>query len=209
MAKQTKTYKNKNGRKQTRGMRPWFLIPKIISICAIWGGLAAFLIVILCAQPADREAVQTWPHNHLFTLNILTALLHYLIVPTVVLANIFGLLLFLDAPRIFIRLRWLQTKMLIIIFAYPILLGFMNAILEHSRSMLSLIIRSNAGTYELLDTAFARKFSTIHFIDMYLQILMYTTVIALLVTTVIIWLGRHKPKLGQNWAKTYGKIKKR
>ncbi|QQE11852.1 hypothetical protein JD969_20640 [Planctomycetota bacterium] len=208
--KPTKTYKNRLGRKSGRGMRPWFLIPKIISICAIWGVLLACAALILCAPDTAHLPAVEQLNTSRQLLTQITQLLHYLIIPALVLANIFGLLLFLDEPRIFIRLRWLQTKMLLIIIAYPILFAFLNTKLSQSQSLIATtitkttILNHQSATIKqqpILDRAITQT-------SLNLQVINWSLLIILILTTLVIILGRHKPKLGQNWAKTYAKISK-
>ena len=178
-------------------MRPFLLIPKIISICAIWGVLAACALLILCApESAHRSATGYLTDTH----QLLTQLSHLnniLIIPALILANIFGLLLFLDEPRIFIRLRWLQAKMLLILLAYPPLFAFLHAKLFDVRSLIATALNNNSAE------------QTVSRLQHDLQIINLSIFTALILTTLIIILGRHKPKLGQNWAKTYAKIKKK
>ncbi|QDU33831.1 hypothetical protein KS4_18890 [Poriferisphaera corsica] len=178
-------------------MRPFFLIPKIISICAIWGVLAACALLILCAPDFAHKTESAYLNAIHQLLTQITQLNNYLIIPALILANVFGLLLFLDEPRIFIRLRWLQAKMLLIILIYPALFAFLSSKLFHARSTITTALANNSLEFAVGLT------------QKNLQVINLTIFTVLVMTTVIIILGRHKPKLGQNWAQTYAKIKQK
>jgi hypothetical protein len=89
---------NVYGRRGGRGLRPWLLIPKVIAVAMLLGGLAAVLVTL--SGGGDVASVQ-----RLFLL---------LVIPGSTLAILLGVALTLDAGwRVMLRQRWLVAKLVI------------------------------------------------------------------------------------------------
>jgi hypothetical protein len=88
--------KNKFGRKGGRGIRPWLLIPKVLAVGCVLGGLVA-MGVIACAQIDQTGAV-------------LGLILSRVVAPGVAVAMLCGVGLFRQHAVVFWRMRWLRVK---------------------------------------------------------------------------------------------------
>jgi hypothetical protein len=87
------TYTNKHGRKQTRGARPYLLLPKVLCVGAYFGGLLAMLV----AEEAGE--------------------IHRVIVlPALGAAMLLGAGLLAMHGGILLKMRWLSTKLLLTMF---------------------------------------------------------------------------------------------
>ncbi|MCC7406554.1 MAG: hypothetical protein IT442_00675 [Phycisphaeraceae bacterium] len=157
---------NLHGRKPGRGIRPWLLIPKVLSFATLLGGLIAALGIALSARQDDPASAQQ-------AARTIAVIVHWTIIPGGAGAFLFGLLLLLQHPAVFLRLRWLQLKLVLL----PAL------ILLH------------------LYTRHLNKSLPDHPAD--LTALRGMLLAAVLLTALIIFLGRHKPRLTQNWAKDF------
>lgn len=174
-------YVNQFGRKPSRGLRPWLLLPKVLCVAGYLGGLAAALTLYLASNlpslgPADPR--------RLWTIHLLGRLFIYLIVPSLLGVLLFGLALLLQHPLIFLRMRWLQFKLIAVAILIP------SAHL-YLRSRL-LLLRQSA-TDHLPNPTAERQFLT-------------GLIITLAASIALVLLARFKPRLGQNWARTYAGI---
>lgn len=174
-------YRNIHGRRGTRGIRPWLIAPKLLAVALYLGGLMAAAVVWLTgnweqmdlADPARLALVQTV--GRLFRL---------LIVPAVLVTIAFGVaLLLLQSPRILLRLRWLQVKLLMLLLTLPAAHLFMSSRLELLR---------RAAHEQRQDLAAAGQL-TVGF------------VVVLVISAGIVVIARIKPNLRQNWAKAFTK----
>jgi len=166
---------NKHGRKPGRGIRPWLLMPKIIALSAAFGGLLSAAMLVHVAGDSDMpqdQAVRLATH--------VRVIFRYVIVPAACLAVLFGVLLLLQHPRVFLSRRWMQVKLAALVVVVPIthFLG-RGAMIEAFRQI-------DAGASPLP----------------MLQRLAYTIDFALVAILLVYILGRQKPRLGQNIAKT-------
>lgn len=107
-------YRNIHGRKGGRGLRPWLLIPKVVAVALIIGGLAAVLVL----DQATRSLAMTTDQVRLVG-RLIGLLFKYQIVPATILALVLGLLLLLQHPRQFLRMRWLIVKLLLVAVTVP------------------------------------------------------------------------------------------
>lgn len=153
-------------RRGGRGLRPWLLIPKLLCVCVALGALVTGTViwVMLGAARAD------W----LFAIEYI--IFARVMVPALVGAIFFGVLLFLQHPRIFIRMRWLQTKLATAAIFLPVLHVWVT-------SQFFALSRANSKA----DSA----------------TLITTLGIAIVTFVVLIVLGRQKLRLGQDWAKDF------
>jgi len=151
---------NRFGRRPGRGIRPWLLLPKVIAVMLYAGGLASLLVLWtggLSPGLARRLALCT-------------------IVPGAACANVLGLVLLLQHPRVFLRMRWLVVKLISLAVIMPASHLFLATRLA--------IIRGAAESGMPADDA-AAQFTC-------------GLVVALAGAVWIIVLGRLKPRFGQN-----------
>jgi hypothetical protein len=153
-------------------------LPKVICVGLYLGGLAAVCVVwftggIMALDKADPQRIAI--------LDQVRAIVLWLMVPALSAAIVLGLILFLQHPRQFIRMRWMQLKLISAAVVVPMAHWFLA-----SRS---LMMREAFGHGLVNDTA-AQQFSI-------------GLVLALLGSIWIVILGRLKPRLGQNYAKVY------
>lgn len=159
-------YANRWGRRPGRGLRPWLLIPKLVSVAVCFGGLVAALVVRL-VRPDDVELAGT-----LFKL---------VIVPALLVAMLLGAALVWHHGPVLLRMRWLQLKLALVVVGVPGLHLFLASRLHGLRQ---------APVGSPAHAASATQFTI-------------GLGVALAWALVLIFLGRHKPRLGQNWARSY------
>ena len=153
-------------RRGGRGLRPWILMPKVICVCVALGSLVTGVALWL-TEPSPGSAGLMEIEHRIFS---------QIMVPAILGAIFFGLLLFLQHPRVFFRLRWLQIKLVVVAIFLPVVHVWVSS---------QLLKLSN------LDT----KGNNATFVTW-----LYIAVITLL---LLIVLGRQKPRLGQNWARDF------
>lgn len=164
------SYPNQHGRRPGRGLRPWLLLPKILCV-AIALGAATSATVLWCQR---RSA------GGLDVIGAMHILLAHVMVPALLGALFFGFLLLLQHPRIFLKQRWLQVKLLLAAAGFPILHLLATHEMDQLRTLL-LPVESTPLRPRLL----------------------VILLVALWVMVTLIALGRLKPRLGQNWAKDF------
>ncbi|WP_432800173.1 hypothetical protein [Poriferisphaera sp. WC338] len=206
-----KTPRNKHGRKPGRGLRPWLLIPKILCFCLLVGSLAALGLLCL-RQVLMPESINIDPYpeivpaqTYLDLTGQIEQLVKYLIIPSATLTIFFGILLLIDAPRIFIKLRWLQIKTLLVIITLPLLHittrivyeGYATVLHSNLQQMDLAVSNDLVLAVPLIDTWVADS------LDRYLLLLGTISLLGVIALAAIILIGRLKPKLWQNWAKAY------
>ncbi len=99
------TFINRFGRRQTRGIRPWLLLPKVILIGIVIGSLASALVLWACVRGlASADPRRAW------TIYLLGRIFR-MIVPVLLTTLGLGVALLLQHPRQFIRMRWLIVKL--------------------------------------------------------------------------------------------------
>jgi uncharacterized membrane protein len=113
---QAQSRANRYGRKGGRGIRPWLLVPKIIAVAFYIGGLMAVTFIWIGGDyaslgPADPR--REW------LLNLVGRLMVYLVVPSLLVAIVCGVLLLLQHTRVFLRMRWLRVKLLLLLILIP------------------------------------------------------------------------------------------
>ena len=164
---------NKHGRKPGRGIRPFILMPKIIALAAVFGGLlsAAMLVHVNTTDDLSQDqAVQLATHVRI--------IFRYVIVPAACAAVLFGLLLLLQHPKVFLSRRWMQVKLVALAIVVPI---------SHYLGRGSLTEAFNLIEQGESPVAMLQRLALI--IDL-----------SLVAITVVFILGRQKPRLGQNIA---------
>jgi len=172
---------NIHGRRAGRGLRPWLLLPKVLAVCCFFGGLAAAFVLTLAGSTIVDEA----------TLAQLTGLVfQFVIIPGGAAAILFGILLTLQAPRVLLAQRWLQVKLLIVFLGIPPL---------HLIARLNLrALKHSSGAQWLGDRPEPAQ------IMLWVR---WPIAAAVVVAALTILLARLKPRLGQNWARAYQRVR--
>lgn len=106
MAQTKREYVNIHGRTGGRGLRPWILLPKLGAV-AVFAGSYVSATVLWFNFRWGYASGAVWP------VHAVSLLFRTVIVPSLIATLFFGLLLFLQHPRVFIRRRWLQLKLVI------------------------------------------------------------------------------------------------
>jgi uncharacterized membrane protein len=163
-------YINKHGRRPGRGIRPWLLIPKILSVGALFGGFLAASALLHASAPQTHEQ---WAH----VIATTSTLFLRLIVPAVFCVILFGVLLFFQHPKQFMKMRWFQVKVVLLIVALPPLHLTGRWLIHHAREALE--VGDLVRVAELMGR------------------FLLTADLAVLAVIVVIVIGRHKPRFGQ------------
>ena len=122
----------------------------------------------------------------LMQVQTLRLLIVYIAVPALVMTMLLGILLLLQHPKTFLKLRWVQVKLAMVITGVPAFHVFMASRLHYFREALE------SGTINAqLQSQLSLGFTLL-----------------LIGSILVIWLGRHKPRLKQNWAKSFQSLKK-
>ncbi len=165
-------YVNRFGRKQSRGIRPWLLLPKVLSVAAAVGGMAATFAVWMINDPGTLPAGD--PRIE-WTCRTVSILLRGLVIPALLAAIGFGVGLTMQHPGILLGRRWLQAKLVLLILFTPAAHFYLSA-------QLNAVRRISALGGDL--SAPARGFSI-------------GLALTLALLCLLALLGRHKPRLGQ------------
>jgi len=163
-------YQNKHGRRPGRGLRPWLLIPKILSLCALLGGFLAAAVLLHASHPTTHAQ---WAS----LIATISTIFTRLIVPAVFCVVLSGILLYFQHPKVFLKMRWFQVKVVLLILLLPPL---------HLTGR-SLIHK-------------ARKALAVDDLDRVAELMQYFTItadLAILALVIVIVIGRLKPRLGQ------------
>lgn len=169
---------NRFGRRGGRGIRPWLLIPKVIAVAIYVGTLTAACAIWLAG---DFNSLDKSDPQRMWMINLMRLLFVYVAVPALLLAIALGVALLMQMPRVLIRLRWLQVKLVLLAVLVPAAHLFISSRLKLLRDAL------DAGH---ANDAAARQFGI-------------GLIATLIGTILVVILGRLKPRLGQNWARSY------
>jgi hypothetical protein len=172
------SFPNRFGRRPGRGIRPWLLLPKLLAVALYFGGLGAMAVLWFSSGFRTLAAIDP---RRLLILQHIGHLAIYLVVPSLLAALAFGIALLLQHPRQFIRMRWLLIKLAIIAAFVPTAHFFVSS------------------RVAILRIDFANRASG----DPAARQLAFGLIAAVFVSACIIILGRLKPRLGQNWARTF------
>jgi uncharacterized membrane protein len=172
-------YQNIHGRQWGRGIRPYLLFPKFVFVGIFLGGLVNLLVLVLL-HPLPAT-VRDW----LQYLVMIRRAYEYVIVPAMIGAIAMGLLLLSTHFRAFVRMRWFQLKIMMVAIGIPMLHVFMY---KHFTALQSALARDNLAAAAAIRTH-----------------LQWNTVGALVFALTIAFLGRIKPRLWQNYAKTFSR----
>ena len=172
---------NIHGRKAGRGVRPWLLIPKVLAVGVYFGGLVVTTVIWFTGP--RRAPDPTAPHVQAWIAQV-SILFRFVLVPALLLAMLLGFVLFLQHPSVFARLRWWQVKVASVAIGVPAGHLFM------------------ASRFRLLKSASPSNWSAEFQLECGLVVLIAWTI-------WLIFLGRHKPRLWQNWARSFRTAKRR
>jgi len=175
-----KDYGNIYGRKGGRGGRPYFIVIKLICVTGFLGGLMTLLTLMLVGpSPASRQEWQA-------RTDLISTAFRWIIIPGVTGAEIAGLILLASVWRILIRMRWLMVKAVLILVCMPSFHLLLSSRSENLHAMVS------AGA----DLPAA---AAIH------AQMLAGSAAALAVGIIILILGRIKPRLGQDFGRTFAR----
>jgi len=163
-------YKNNHGRRPGRGIRPWLLIPKVLSVAALFGG---FLSAAVLLHTSDPQTHEQWAH----LIETVSTLFRRLIVPAVLCVILFGVLLLWQHWRVFLTLRWVRVKLALLLVTLPPLHLTGRWLIGHARQAL------DDGQLDRVAELMGRFTLTVD--------------LAVLAVIVVVVIGRHKPRLGQ------------
>lgn len=183
-------YLNVHGRKGGRGLRPWLLIPKLIAVAGYFGGLAALAVLaaVLCeADPATAGGL----------VKGMLAVFWFVLAPAALVASLLGLGLLALHGRVLLAMRWLQVKLGLLVAALPVIHFVVLERLERVARLAGPLVRDSLA-YGPFDAAGMRSAAS----D-----LLFATLAVMGLLAGVIWLGRHKPRLGQNPAAAYRKAR--
>lgn len=169
---------NRFGRRGGRGWRPWLLLPKVIAVGIYIGALASACVIW---HSADFESLDAADPRRGWMIAQMRLLMVYLAVPALLAAMLLGIGLLMQMPRVLLRLRWLQVKLILLAVVIPTAHLFVSSRLRLVREALA---------QGRTDDVAAAQFGV-------------GLILTLLGSILIVILARLKPRLGQNWARAY------
>lgn len=172
---------NIHGRKFSRGLRPFMLIPKVLCVGLFFGGVVAVLLIWTRGRFADDPAAGRWQ------VQAVSLLFRWLLIPSLGTTILLGLLLFLQHPRVFWHMRWFKLKAAILLVALPSLHLTMRPLLIKLKAAALTAPSSPVAQSELAEAS--RQFSI-------------GLVVVVIGTALLIFIGRYKPRLGQPYTRT-------
>lgn len=162
---------NQHGRKFGRGLRPYFLLPKIVGIALLVGGMASVCVLLL---DLPREA----PLLH-EQLERIAHLYQCVIIPGASVATAAGVALLWMHGKALWALRWMKAKVILAALTIPLLHVLSHHWLEQAEEYAE-------EAQAALALGAAHK-------------LLLLTLGGLVAMLLLIWLGRHKPRLGEKF----------
>jgi hypothetical protein len=176
-------YRNIHGRKWGRGLRPWLLLPKVVFVGIFLGSLVSTLVLVFLPPPPVT------PEGWMEHLQTIRRAFEHLVVPALLGAILCGVLLTAIQGKALLRMRWLRLKVIVVAVFVPAAHLFM-----HGRFLvLEEAVRSGSQPRAVA----ARHAMTLGLV----------AVIAC--GLLVIVLGRLKPRLGQDYAKTSSRAAER
>jgi len=173
-------YVNIYGRKGGRGGRPYFIVLKLICVAAFLGGLMTLLALMLVGPSPTSQ--QEWQVR----ADLISTAFRRVIIPGVTGAEIAGLILLASVWRTLIRMRWLMVKAVIILVCMP---SFHLLLSSRSENLHAIV--SAGGDLPAAAAIHAQMLAG--------------SAAGLAVGIVILILGRIKPRLGQDFGRTFAK----
>ncbi len=173
---------NIHGRRPGRGLRPCLIVLKLLCVAAFLGGLMTLLATTTMEPQPLSHADWSRRAEHIGRIY------RWVIVPGVTGAEIVGVLLFASIWRVMLRMRWFVVKATLIVVFMPAL----HLLTRHQLSGLRLSAAADAGTPQPAE----------------LQAAIWAGAgFALALGIVLLILGRVKPRLGQDYGRTFGSAK--
>lgn len=163
-------YANKHGRRPGRGLRPWLLIPKVLCVAALFGGFLAASVLLHTHHPTTHAQ---WAD----LIESVSTLFLRLIVPAVFCVVILGVLLLVQHWRVFLAMRWVRLKLMLLLLALPPLHLTGRWLIGEARLALA------EGDLDRVAELMGR--------------FTLTADLAIVALAVVMVIGRHKPRLGQ------------
>jgi hypothetical protein len=176
-----KTVRNIHGRRGGRGARPYLLVAKLLGVSAFLGGLISVLVLVL--MPDSGGDAEVWRMR----AGQVRRAFEFVIVPGLLLAMLSGLVLLASVWRALIRMRWFVVKVVLVVACVPTLHVYM-----HGRS-LALAKSLGQDPPNLVAAGEIRSQ------------MIAGAVAALVFGGVVLVLGRIKPRLGQQYGRTFAK----
>lgn len=172
---------NIHGRRAGRGIRPYLIVGKLLSVSLIIGGLAS-----LCAtqwlQPESNDAAG-WAQR----VQAVHMAYSRVIIPGFAGALVFGALLASTMLPVLLRMRWFVVKLALLMVCVPTLHGLTRSWLSATR----VALMQEPPDLNVVADLDAR--------------LMWGTLAALLLAVAVMILGRIKPRLGQDYGRTFAR----
>ena len=170
---------NVHGRRWGRGARPWLLMVKLVSVSAFLGGTMTLLAVGWSgALDPGRDAGPQAVQIH--------DAYRWVIRPGVIGAEIMGVLLLISIWRVMLRMRWFLLKAGLLIVALPLFHLYLVSRVAEMAQVAS--EDADPAAWAMLDRQ------------------IFAGMIVTLVAGVsIAWLGRIKPRLGQDFGRTFAR----
>ena len=158
-----------------KGGRGWrpWFLLPKVLVVAVFFGAMAAVAVILLAAAPADEA--QWRQM----VGTLERLYWYLVIPGATVVVVLGIALLLDHPRVFLKLRWLQVKLALGVVTLGALHVVSAGLMQRMRVLDDGLPHDARGMLAVVTAA------------------------GIILLAAIIILGRHKPRLGQNWARDY------
>lgn len=173
MAQPRKEYVNIHGRRGGRGLRPWILLPKLVSVAVFVGAyFSATVLWYYFRFGGADDAV--WP------VQAVSFLFRRVIIPSLFSTLFLGIVLLLQHPKVFIRLRWLQVKLVLVM----LLPAIHFAARRNFATVKAGLLDSQSQVSPADVEAASAKFSI-------------CLVLGLSAALILVILGRLKPRLGQ------------
>ena len=151
---------------------PWALYPKLVCVGTLLGSFVCVLVLILATPLEDRADWQS-------LVDQVGVLFAFLIVPGSFLTVLFSLLLFWPQRRTFLKQRWAQVKLVLLVVALPALHLLARSTFTGIRREVENPNGSPEGPTGMME---------------FFTVLVVVTIVVLLVA---LWLARFKPRLGQ------------
>ncbi len=104
------------GLRTARGVRPWLLTTKLIFVALYVGGLAAVTVIWISS---DFSSLGVDDPRRAWVLDLVGKLMVRFVVPCLLVVLIAGFTLLLHMPRVFLRMRWLQVKLVALAILIP------------------------------------------------------------------------------------------
>ncbi len=170
--------RNIYGRRPGRGLRPYLIVLKLLSVACFVGGLVSVLAVLLASKPTNLDG---WRDQ----TQIVERLYRDVAIPGLSSALVFGTLLFAGIWRAMLRMRWFITKMALIVAAVPMLHFYMR-----SRTL-------------ALNFVLAQPSPDLNQASRLWDQVTAATLAAIVFAVATVVLGRVKPRLGQDYGRTF------